>query len=101
MIEVHNLKKSYKRARGLGGFSMQVEQGEVVGLVGPNGAGKTTLIKILATLLRRDGGTVRVGDWDVAEHPERVRPLIGYLPDVAGIYQDLRIGEFLEFFADS
>ena len=101
MIEVRELHKSYKRARGLAGFSMQVEKGELVGLVGPNGAGKTTLIKILATLLRADDGSVRVGEWDVAKNPEKVRAMVGYLPDIAGIYQDLRIGEFLEFFADA
>jgi len=99
MIEVRDLHKSYRRARGLAGFSMAVEKGEVVGLVGPNGAGKTTLIKTVATLLRADSGTVRVGDWDVAENPTMVRRMTGYLPDVAGIYQDLRIGEFLDFFA--
>jgi len=101
MIEVSNLSKSYRRVRGLDGFSMQVEKGEVVGLVGPNGAGKTTLIKILATLLPGDSGTARLGDWDVRENPVQVRATVGYLPDVAGIYQDLRISEFLEFFADA
>jgi len=101
MIELRDLHKSYKRARGLAGFSMHVEKGEVVGLVGPNGAGKTTLIKILATLLRADGGTARLGEWEVTENPEKVRAMVGYLPDVAGIYQDLRIGEFLDFFADA
>jgi len=101
MIEVSDLRKSYKRVRGLDGFSLRVETGEIVGLVGPNGAGKTSLIKILATLLPSDSGTARIGDWDVRTNPAEVRATIGYLPDVAGIYQDLRIIEFLEFFADA
>jgi ABC-2 type transport system ATP-binding protein len=101
MIEVSDLRKSYKRVRALDGFSLRVEKGEVVGLVGPNGAGKTSLIKVLATLLNSDAGTARVGHWDVRENPSEVRAAVGYLPDIAGIYQDLRIKEFLEFFADA
>jgi ABC-2 type transport system ATP-binding protein len=101
MIEASDLRKSYKRVRGLDGFSLRVETGEIVGLVGPNGAGKTSLIKILATLLPLDAGTARIGNWNVKTNPAQVRAAMGYLPDVAGIYQDLRIIEFLEFFADA
>jgi ABC-2 type transport system ATP-binding protein len=103
MIEIENLQKIYdkKQNRGLCGFSLNVQADECVGLVGPNGAGKTTVIKSLATLLRADSGTVRVGGHNVAADPAAVRAFVGYLPDVPGIYQDLRIGEFLEFFADA
>ena len=101
MIEIEALRKSYRRARGLDGFSLHLESNELVGLVGPNGAGKTTLIKILATLLPADSGSVRVSGHDVSADPVAVRASLGYLPDVAGIYQDMRIGEFLEFFADA
>lgn len=101
MIDVQELRKSYRKSRGLDGFSMQIQPDELVGLVGPNGAGKTTLIKILATLLKADSGGVRVAGHDVASEPFAVRASVGYLPDVAGIYQDLRVGEFLEFFADA
>ncbi len=101
MIEIDTLRKSYRKARGLDGFSLHLESNELVGLVGPNGAGKTTLIKILATLLPADSGTVRVSGHDVSADPVAVRASLGYLPDVAGIYQDMRIGEFLEFFADA
>jgi ABC-2 type transport system ATP-binding protein len=78
-----------------------MESNELVGLVGPNGAGKTTLIKILATLLPADSGSVRVSGHDVSLDAAYVRTSLGYLPDVGGIYQDMRIGEFLEFFADA
>ena len=101
MIEIDTLRKSYRKSRGLDGFSLHLESNELVGLVGPNGAGKTTLIKILATLLPADSGSVRVSGHDVSVDPMAVRASLGYLPDVAGIYQDMRIGEFLEFFADA
>jgi ABC-2 type transport system ATP-binding protein len=101
MIEIDALRKSYRKSRGLDGFSLHLESNELVGLVGPNGAGKTTLIKILATLLPADSGSVRVSGHDVSAEPMAVRASLGYLPDVAGIYQDMRIAEFLEFFADA
>src|SRR3972149_6590797 len=101
MIEIEELRKSYNGQRALDGFSLRVEEGELFGLVGPNGAGKTTLIKILATLLPADGGRARVAGYDVAAAPRAVKPLIGYLPDVPGLYQDMRVSEFLEFFADA
>jgi ABC-2 type transport system ATP-binding protein len=101
MIEIDALRKSYRKSRGLDGFSLHLESNELVGLVGPNGAGKTTLIKILATLLPADSGSVRISGHDISADPVAVRASLGYLPDVAGIYQDMRIGEFLEFFADA
>jgi ABC-2 type transport system ATP-binding protein len=101
MIEVAALRKNYRRIRGLDDFSLRIEKGELVGLVGPNGAGKTTLIKVLATLLPADSGAASVAGHDVFTHPRQVRAAAGYLPDVAGVYQDMRVGEFLEFFADA
>lgn len=101
MIEVEALHKTYRGGRGLHGFSFRLESNELVGLVGPNGAGKTTLIKILATLIPATSGTARVGGHDVVADPHAVRAVAGYLPDIAGIYQDLRVKEFLEFFADA
>ena len=101
MIEVEALHKTYRGGRGLHGFSFHLESNELVGLVGPNGAGKTTLIKILATLIPATSGKARVGGHDVAAEPHLVRAVAGYLPDIAGIYQDLRVKEFLEFFADA
>lgn len=101
MIEVESIRKIFKGGRGLESFSLRLERNELVGLVGPNGAGKTTLIKILSTLLPPDSGVARVGGHDVYSEPQAVRACVGYLPDVAGVYQDMRIGEFLEFFADA
>ncbi len=101
MIAVENLRKDYDGARGLDGFDLQVQEGELFGLVGPNGAGKSTLIKILATLLPASGGGAAVGGHNVAREPAKVRALMGYMPDVPGLYQDMRVREFLEFFADA
>jgi ABC-2 type transport system ATP-binding protein len=101
MIEVESLRKIFRGGRGLDGFSLHLESNELVGLVGPNGAGKTTLIKILSTLLPPSSGIARVAGRDVRSDPRGVRASVGYLPDVAGVYQDMRIREFLEFFADA
>ncbi len=101
MIEVDALRKTFQGGRGLNGFSVRLENNELVGLVGPNGAGKTTLIKILATLLPATSGTARVDGHDVVGEPRAVRAAVGYLPDVPGVYQDMRVREFLEFFADA
>jgi ABC-2 type transport system ATP-binding protein len=101
MIDVDTLRKTFRAGRGLNAFSLHLDHGELVGLVGPNGAGKTTLIKILATLQPADSGSAKVAGHDVVTNPRAVRASMGYLPDVAGVYQDMRIDEFLEFFADA
>lgn len=101
MIEIESIGKHYGCRVALENFSLRVESGELFGLVGPNGAGKSTLIKILATLQPPDSGRARVNGKDVIAEPSSVRAVIGYLPDVPGLYQDMRVEEFLEFFADA
>lgn len=101
MIEIEALSKNYGSHLALENFSLSVGAGELFGLVGPNGAGKTTLIKILATLQPPDSGRVRINGQDVTAEPAAVRAVTGYLPDVPGLYQDMRVEEFLEFFADA
>lgn len=101
MIEIQSLTKNYGRRPALKDFSLRVEGGELFGLVGPNGAGKTTLIKILATLQPANSGTARIAGHDVVAEPAAIRATVGYLPDVPGLYQDMRVREFLEFFADA
>lgn len=101
MIEVSQIQKRYGDSRALDGFSLRVEKGELFGLVGPNGAGKTTLIKILSTLIRADSGSARIAGFDVATDPLAVKSVVGYMPDQPGLYQDMRVREFLEFFADA
>jgi ABC-2 type transport system ATP-binding protein len=101
MIDVNQIQKRYNGSRGLDGFSIHVEKGELFGLVGPNGAGKTTLIKILSTLIRADSGSARIAGMDVTANSRGVKRVLGYMPDQPGLYQDMRVHEFLEFFADA
>jgi ABC-2 type transport system ATP-binding protein len=101
MIDVEQIRKSYNGTRGLDGFELHVPDGELFGLVGPNGAGKTSLIKILSTLIRPDGGKAHMAGMDVTVEPQSIKRLVGYLPDQPGLYQDMRVREFLEFFADA
>jgi ABC-2 type transport system ATP-binding protein len=99
MIHVAGLQKLYSGGRGLRSFDLNVVQGELVGLVGPNGAGKTTLIKVLATLLEPDSGTAQLNGLDVVLGKRAVRRIVGHMPDVPGVYQDMKVREFLLFFA--
>ena len=101
MIAVEQIRKNFDGTQALDGFSLQVGRGELFGLVGPNGAGKTTLMKILSTLIPADRGTDQVGGLDVTAQSREVKRLIGYMPDQPGVYQDMGVREFLEFFADA
>ena len=97
MIEIQELCKYYGQSRAVGPLSTSIEKGEVVGLLGLNGAGKTTTQRILACDLLPSSGTVKVAGIDVVEHPEEVRRRIGYLPDVPPLYDEMRVGEYLQF----
>jgi ABC-2 type transport system ATP-binding protein len=101
MIEAKNLRKIFRGNHGLRDFSLSIAAGELVGLVGPNGAGKTTLIKIISTLLPADSGSTIVCGYSVSAEPQAVRASTGYLADFPGVYQDMRVEEFLQFFADA
>lgn len=99
MIEIRDLYKYYGEQRALGPVSVEINQGEIIGLLGVNGAGKTTALRILACDLLPSAGTVKVEGIDVVERPEAVRERIGYLPDVPPLYGDMRVGEYLAFAA--
>ena len=99
MIEVENLTKNYEGHWAVRGVSFSVGEGDIFGFIGPNGAGKTTSIRIISTLLDPTSGTVRVGGRNVAGEAEAVRRLIGFMPDSFGVYEDMTVHEYLEFFA--
>ena len=99
MIRVEGLVKNYGTNPVLRGADLHVRPGEFVGLVGPNGAGKTTLMRILATLLKPNGGAVSVGGWPLPEHAGKIRRHIGMVSHHALLYGDLTAAENLEFFA--
>ena len=99
MVAVREVVKDYGETLALKGVSFDVERGEIFGLIGPNGAGKTTTIRILATLLEPTSGEVRIGGHCVENDAEKVRSIIGYMPDAFGVYEGNTVEEYLEFFA--
>ena len=99
MLKIEQLKKRFSQIVALDGLNMSVEEGTLYGFVGPNGAGKTTTIKILTGLLLPDGGTVTIDGIDVTKEPRKVMEKIGYVPDFFGVYDNLKVEEYMEFFA--
>lgn len=100
MIEAQNLVKHYGRIEAIRGVSFHVRTGEIVGLLGPNGAGKTTIMKVLTCFHYPTSGTAVVDSHDVTVDPLAVRRSVGYLPENAPLYQDLRVVEYLRFTAE-
>jgi len=100
-IRVSNLWHRYGSQPVLRGVSFEVGYGEIFGFIGPNGAGKTTTIRAMATLLEPTSGRIEIDGIDVGIDPDRVRRVIGYMPDHAGVYDRITIREYLEFFADA
>jgi ABC-2 type transport system ATP-binding protein len=99
VVETRGLVKRYGDQLAVAGVDLVVGPGEIYGLVGPNGAGKTTTMKILATLLAPTAGEAYVTGIPVDADPLEVRRRIGYMPDFYGVYDDLRVWEYLDFFA--
>jgi ABC-2 type transport system ATP-binding protein len=99
IIEIRNLSKQYGSLTALDNLNLTVEQGAVVGFIGPNGAGKTTTMRILTTLLRPSGGQAWVAGHEVSQSPQEVRRAIGYMPDFFGVYEEMKVWEYLDFFA--
>jgi len=100
VISIRGLTKTYENGtRALRDVSFDVGEGDIFAFIGPNGAGKTTTIRVLVTLLEPTGGEAFVGGEDVVRYPDRVRHLIGYMPDDFGVYQGVRVWEYLDFFA--
>jgi len=100
-IRVRHLWHRYGSMDVLRDVSFEVGHGEIFGFIGPNGAGKTTTIRIMATLLEPMAGRVEIDGTDVAIDPDKVRRIIGYMPDHAGVYDRITVREYLEFFADA
>ncbi len=99
MIETINLTKRYNDLVALNALNLTINEGDCFGFIGPNGAGKTTTIKILATLLKPSSGQAQINGLTVGYQNRQIRPLIGYVPDFMGAYQDMVVHEYLEFFA--
>lgn len=99
MIELKSVTKRFGSLVALHSLTLEIAAGEVFGFIGPNGAGKTTTMKILAGLLRPDMGRAKVDGMDVGLDTLEVRRIIGYMPDFLGVYEDLAVDEYLQFFA--
>ena len=101
MIRTHDLTKKYGSLFAIRAIELELEEGDVFGFIGPNGAGKTTTMRILATLLNPSWGEAYVCDHSIYTSPKDIRRLVGYMPDFFGVYDDMRVIEYLEFFASA
>ena len=99
MIKTQELTKTYGRLHAVHQLTLELSEGDLFGFIGPNGSGKTTTMKILATLLRPTWGEASVGGYSIYTHPKEIRRIIGYMPDAFGVYDDMKVIEYLEFFA--
>src|SRR5258706_11710528 len=100
MIDVTNLVKDYGTVVAVNGVSFHVGRGEVVGFLGPNGAGKSTTLRILSGFLGPTSGRVRIGGFDVVEDGIAARSQLGYMPEAAPLYPEMRVREYLRFRAE-
>ena len=99
MIETIDLTKKYGDFCALDSLDLKLAEGDLFGFIGPNGAGKTTTIRILSTLLAPTWGEAYVCGHSIYTHPREIRRAIGYMPDIFGVYDDMLVIEYLEFFA--
>jgi ABC-2 type transport system ATP-binding protein len=99
MIETRELTKMYGDLYALNRLTLRLERGDVYGFIGPNGAGKTTTMRILATLLNPTWGEATVCGYSIYNNAKEIRRVMGYMPDFFGVYDDMKVIEYLEFFA--
>jgi len=99
VIEAHDLNMKYGELFAVKALELDLQKGDVFGFIGPNGAGKTTTMRILATLLNPTWGEAYVCGYSIYTHPRDIRRLVGYMPDFFGVYDDMKVIEYLEFFA--
>lgn len=101
MIETRNLTKRYGNLIAVNNMTMTLGEGDVFGFIGPNGSGKTTTMRMIATLLNPDHGEAYVCGKSIYTDQEEIRRLVGFMPDFFGVYDDMTVIEYLEFFAAS
>lgn len=99
MIKASQLTKKYDEMYAIRDIDLDLGQGDLFGFIGPNGAGKTTTMRIIATLLTPTYGEAYVCGHSIYTHPKEIRRLVGYMPDFFGVYDDMTVIEYLEFFA--
>src|SRR4051794_4287559 len=99
VVEIQELTKRFGEFTALDRLSITLQRGQILGFVGPNGAGKTTAIKILVGLMRPTSGSARIAGSDCVHDAHRIKRLVGYMPDRFGVYDNMRVREYLDFFA--
>lgn len=97
MLELKNIYKSFGKKIAINNLSFSIPEGKIFGFIGPNGAGKTTTIKSLATLIAPDSGNISIKNIDIVKNPQKVKNIIGYIPDTPFLYEKLTGREFIEF----
>jgi ABC-2 type transport system ATP-binding protein len=100
-IEIRDLRVDYGKFVAVKDISLSIPFGQVYGLVGPNGAGKTSTFRVITTLMEPTYGEVKVAGFDISEHAQEAREVIGYMPDLAPVPSDLKLWEFLDFYAQA
>jgi ABC-2 type transport system ATP-binding protein len=98
IIETKHLSKNYNDFQALKKLDLVIEERDIFGFIGPNGAGKTTTLRILATLLAPTAGSAHIDNIDVTRHPYEVKKVVGFMPDAFGVYDGMRLREYLDFF---
>ena len=101
MIETKQLTKRYGHLIAVNEINLSLKEGDVFGFIGPNGSGKTTTMRMIATLLSPDYGEAYVCGKSIYSDPREIRRLVGYMPDFFGVYDDMTVMEYLEFFAST
>ncbi len=99
MIKTIGLTKKYGDMYAIRDIDLDLKEGDLFGFIGPNGAGKTTTMRIIATLLTPTSGEAYVCNHSIYTHPKEIRRLVGFMPDFFGVYDDMTVIEYLEFFA--
>lgn len=98
MLTIYNLTKKYGTFTAVDHLSLHIPEGDLFGFVGPNGAGKTTTIRIVCGLLKASGGSVRIGNTNAPIGSKEMKRLIGYVPDFFGVYDNLKVHEYMDFY---
>ncbi|HOG49541.1 MAG TPA: ATP-binding cassette domain-containing protein, partial [Lentisphaeria bacterium] len=99
MIKIEHLTRDFGGGRGIHDLSMHIPKGKIFGYIGPNGAGKTTTIKILCSLYRPNSGRAFINGLEVTpNNSKQIKKIIGYMPDNFGVYDQMSVWEYLDFF---
>ena len=100
MIEVSNISKSYKGHKAVNNLSFSIDEGEILSIVGPNGAGKSTTLKMICGLLEPDSGNVKINAMTYKKNPNKIKSILGFVPEETAIYESMNAIEYLIFFGE-